>query len=189
MYIWGYSHILDETNQPTPIPQSEMATIWLGEGWAWTMSTLEYVAFLIQWRYIVNYQLSERACFVLPFIFDWKINSQSLARNPNTLIETGRSVDDLRSATLPSRTQLHFFFPILQTRIFHFGIFIWDYHYFADVHIYGSISPGRRKGSKCGISFIFWSSAVTKVFDFFNFSQLFWRDFAHWILKMFSFWS
>ena len=34
-----------------------------------------------------------------------------------------------------------------------------------------------------------WNSAVTKRFDFFNFSQLFWRDFACWILKMFSFWS
>ena len=37
--------------------------------------------------------------------------------------------------------------------------------------------------------YIFWSSAVTKQFDFFNFFQLFWINFARWILKMFSFWS
>ena len=35
----------------------------------------------------------------------------------------------------------------------------------------------------------FWFSAVIKRFDFFNFSQLFWRDFACWILNVFSFWS
>ena len=32
---------------------------------------------------------------------------------------------------------------------------------------------------------IFWSSTVTKRFDRFNFSQLFWRDFALWISKYF----
>ena len=31
----------------------------------------------------------------------------------------------------------------------------------------------------------FWSSTVTKRFDRFNFSQLFWRDFALWISKYF----
>ena len=36
---------------------------------------------------------------------------------------------------------------------------------------------------------IFWSSAVTKRFDFFNFSQLFWRNFVRYILKILSFWS
>ena len=40
--------------------------------------------------------------------------------------------------------------------------------------IYGLISPGRGKCSECGIFQFFWSSAL---FDFFNFSQLFWRDF------------
>ena len=55
---------------------------------------------------------------------------------------------------------------------------------------YGSISPGRGKWSKCGIFSFFWSSAVTKRFDFFfNFSQLFWRDFSRGILKIFLFWS
>ena len=39
--------------------------------------------------------------------------------------------------------------------------------------IYGSISSGRGKWSRRGIYFIFWSSSVTKRFDFFNFSQLF----------------
>ena len=54
---------------------------------------------------------------------------------------------------------------------------------------YGSISPGRGKWSKCGIFSFFWSSALTKQFDFSNFSQLFWRDIARCILKILSFWS
>ena len=31
---------------------------------------------------------------------------------------------------------------------------------------------------------IFWRFTVTKRFDFFNFSQLFWRDFVLWSLKI-----
>ena len=54
-------------------------------------------------------------------------------------------------------------------------------------HTYGSISPGRGKWLKSGIFFC--SSAVTKRFDLFNFSQLFWRDFPRCILKLFLFWS
>ena len=42
-----------------------------------------------------------------------------------------------------------------------------------DQDLYGPISPGRGKWSKCGIFNFFWSYAVTKRFDFFNFSQLF----------------
>ena len=38
-------------------------------------------------------------------------------------------------------------------------------------------------------AFLFWSSAATKLFDFVNFSQMFLRDFARWILEMFLFWS
>ena len=36
---------------------------------------------------------------------------------------------------------------------------------------------------------IFCRFTVTKRFDFFNFSQLFWRDFVRWILKIVLFWS
>ena len=35
----------------------------------------------------------------------------------------------------------------------------------------------------------FWSFTVTKRFDFFKFSQLFWRDYVRWSLKILSFWS
>ena len=46
-----------------------------------------------------------------------------------------------------------------------------------------------RTGKMVKMWHFFCSSAVTKRFDLFNFSQLFWRDFARCILKMFSFWS
>ena len=44
----------------------------------------------------------------------------------------------------------------------------------------GSIYPGRGKWSKCGIFSFFWSSAVTKGFDSFNFSL---KRFCPWHSK------
>ena len=41
-----------------------------------------------------------------------------------------------------------------------------------------------RTGKMVKMWLFFWTSAVTKRFDFFNFSQLFWRDFAWGILKI-----
>ena len=38
--------------------------------------------------------------------------------------------------------------------------------------LYGSISPGRENGKNVTFLLFFWSSAVTKRFDVFNFSQL-----------------
>ena len=59
---------------PTPTPSSEFAIIWLGEGWAWTVNTLEYVTFLIQWLYVVNYQtlLQIKMIFSSQVFFKWK---------------------------------------------------------------------------------------------------------------------
>ena len=58
-----------------------------------------------------------------------------------------------------------------------------------EYHItYGSISPGRGKWPKYGIFFyFFWISAVTKQFDFFNFSTVLKRFCP--LDSMFSFWS
>ena len=52
---------------------------------------------------------------------------------------------------------------------------------------YGSFSPGRGKWAKSVIFFYFWSFTVTKRFDFFKFSQLFWRDYVRCSLKILSF--
>ena len=52
---------------------------------------------------------------------------------------------------------------------------------------YGSFSPGRGKWAKSVIFFYFWSFTVTKRFDFFKFSQLFWRDYVRYSLKILSF--
>ena len=50
---------------------------------------------------------------------------------------------------------------------------------------YGSFSPGRGKWAKCVLFFsFFWSFTVTKRFDLFKFSQLFWRDYVRWSLKI-----
>ena len=44
----------------------------------------------------------------------------------------------------------------------------------------GQFPQDGENWSKCGIVFIFWSSVVTKQFDFFKLSQMFWRDLACW---------
>ena len=50
------------------------------------------------------------------------------------------------------------------------------------------IFPRTGKMSKiCLIFFCFWSFTVTKRFDFFKFSQLFYRDYVRWSLKILSF--
>ena len=49
--------------------------------------------------------------------------------------------------------------------------------------------PRTEKLVKKAFFKFFCSSAVTKRFDFFNFSQLFGRDFLRYILKILSFWS
>ena len=41
-----------------------------------------------------------------------------------------------------------------------------------------------ENGQNVALFLFFWSSAVTKRFDFLDFSQLFWRDFARGILKI-----
>ena len=106
-----------------------------------------------------------------------------------------------KSTAINNLLQLNLFFAFLATQkwqllsfwvffIFHLQILIIvSISHRKTCHTYGSISPGQGKWSKCGIFLFFWTSAVTKWFDFFNFSQLFWRDFAHGILKVFSFWS
>ena len=52
---------------------------------------------------------------------------------------------------------------------------------------YGSFSPGRGKWAKSVLFSFFWSFTVTKRFDFFKFSQLFWRDYVRCSLKILSF--
>ena len=52
----------------------------------------------------------------------------------------------------------------------------------------GQFSQDGENGQNVAFFLFFWSSTVTKRFDFFNFSQLFWRDFVCNSLKMFSFW-
>ena len=68
---------------------------------------------------------------------------------------------------------------------------LWDTY---DDTQYGSVHMGqfpqdRENGQNVAFFYFLWSSAVTKRFDFFNFSQLFWTDFARGILKIFSFCS
>ena len=41
-------------------------------------------------------------------------------------------------------------------------------------------------GSVVPLAMFFWSFTVTKRFDFFKFSQLFWKDYVHWSLKILS---
>ena len=43
----------------------------------------------------------------------------------------------------------------------------------------GQFLQDRENGQNVAFLFIFWSSAVTKRFDFFDFSQLFWRDYKN----------
>ena len=53
------------------------------------------------------------------------------------------------------------------------------YFLFTFLCIYGSISLGRGKWSKCGIFFIFfWALLWLNSLILFNFSQLFWRNFS-----------
>ena len=52
----------------------------------------------------------------------------------------------------------------------------------------GQIPQDGENGQNVAFFLFFRSSAVTKQFDFFGFSQQFWRDFAQGILDMFSFW-
>ena len=47
----------------------------------------------------------------------------------------------------------------------------------------GQFRQDGENGQNVALFYFFWSSAVTKRFDFFNFSQLFWRGFTHCILK------
>ena len=56
------------------------------------------------------------------------------------------------------------------------------------IFTYGSVSVGREKWSNFVKTF-FCRFTVTILFDFFNFSQLFCRDFVLYILKIVLFWS
>ena len=47
----------------------------------------------------------------------------------------------------------------------------------------GQFPQDGENGQNVAFFIFFWSSAVTKRFDFFNFSQLFWKDFDRGILK------
>ena len=49
----------------------------------------------------------------------------------------------------------------------------------------GQFPQDGENGQNVAFFHNFWSSAVTKWFDRLNFSQLFWRDFAGLILKIF----
>ena len=49
----------------------------------------------------------------------------------------------------------------------------------------GQFLQDGENGQNVAFFHLFWSSAVTKRFDFFNFFQLFWRDFAQGIQKYF----
>ena len=104
-----------------------------------------------------------------------------------------------KSTAINNLLQLNLFFAFLATQkwqllsfwvffIFHLQILIIvSISHRKTCHTYGSISPGQGKWSKCGIFLFFRTSAVTKRFDFFNFSQLLWGGFVRYFLKMFSF--
>ena len=49
----------------------------------------------------------------------------------------------------------------------------------------GQFPQDRENGQNVAFFLFFWSSSVTKRFDFFNSSQLFWGDFVRYNLKMF----
>ena len=53
----------------------------------------------------------------------------------------------------------------------------------------GHFPQDGKKEQNVSFFFFFWSFTVTKRFDFFKFSQLFWRDYVRWSLKILSFWS